>query len=317
MTQRDVILREAGLRDGLQNVSAFFATEAKKAWISTEAAAGVAEIEVCSFVPEKLIPQFKDAAEIVAHSLQIPDLVVSALIPNLKGAQRGFELGVHQLNYVCSVSESHNLRNVRRLPKDSVEDFRHIVKLRDSNPAWKPIKLKFGLATAFGCTIEGNVDPKAVMVMAEEALEAGADAISLADTVGYANPAQIKALCLQAIRAFPGVEIGIHLHDTRGLGLANAAAALDVGIRRLDGTLGGLGGCPYAPGATGNVVFEDMAFMCEAMGLRTGIDLEKLVKVRAIVRAGLPAEEPLHGALARAGVPKGYVPAGGFAQAAE
>lgn len=313
---RDVILREAGLRDGLQNVKAFFPTEAKKAWITAEVEAGVREIEVCSFVPEKLIPQFKDASEIVAHSLAIPGLVVSALIPNLKGAERGFALGVHQMNYVCSASESHNLNNVRRLPKDSVADFARIVELRNSNAAWKNVKLKFGVATAFGCTIEGRVDPKAVMSIAEQAMAAGADAISIADTVGYANPAQIGTMSRDFVKAFPGVEIGIHLHDTRGLGLANAAAALDAGIRRLDGSLAGLGGCPYAPGASGNVVFEDLVFMCEAMGFRTGIDPEKLMAVRAIVAANLPGE-PLHGTFAKAGLPKGYIPAAGLAQAAE
>ena len=313
----DVYLREVGLRDGLQNVKAFFPTEAKIEWIAAEAAAGVTDIEVCSFVPPKLIPQFQDALVVVAAAKKIGGFNISTLMPNLKGAERGIEAGVDQLNYVTSVSETHNLKNVRRTPQESVEDFKTIVEYRDqkADETGKKVKLLAGCATAFGCTLEGDIDPKAVVKIAKQFVLAGADEISLADTVGFAHPDQIKSLCRQVMDEVD-VPITIHLHDTRGMGVVNAYAAYEAGIRRFDGCLGGLGGCPWAPGATGNVVMEDMAFMFEAMGLKTGIDLEKLCAVREIVKRELP-DEPLSGGIAKAGMPMNFAPASTLAAAAE
>jgi hydroxymethylglutaryl-CoA lyase len=316
----DVYLREVGLRDGLQNVSTFFPSDAKKEWIAAEAAAGVVDIEVCSFVPPKLIPQFQDALEIVSAAKEIAQKTpfnMSALMPNLKGAERGIAAGVDQLNYVTSVSETHNLKNVRRTPQESVDDFKAIVAYRDeqAEATGKRVKLLGGCATAFGCTLEGDIDPAAVVAIATQFVEAGADEISLADTVGYANPSQIKDLVNRVMDAID-VPITIHLHDTRGMGVVNAFAAYEAGIRRFDGCLGGLGGCPWAPGATGNVVMEDMAFMFESMGLRTGIDLDKLCAVREIVARELP-DEPLSGGIAKAGAPKNFKPATPLAAAAE
>lgn len=316
----DVYLREVGLRDGLQNVSTFFPTEAKKEWIAAEAAAGVGDIEVCSFVPPKLIPQFADALDVVAAAKEIAGKTrfnMSALMPNLKGAERGIEAGVDQLNYVTSVSETHNLKNVRRTPQESVEDFKAIVAYRDqkAEETGKKVTLLAGCATAFGCTLEGDIDPKAVVSITRQFVAAGADEISLADTVGFANPEQIKSLCAQVMDEVD-VPITIHLHDTRGMGVVNAYAAYEAGIRRFDGCLGGLGGCPWAPGATGNVVMEDMAFMFESMGLKTGIDLDKLCAVREIVARELP-EEPLSGGIAKAGTPMNFAPASSLAAAAE
>jgi len=303
----DVEVCEVGLRDGLQSLKDFFPTEGKVAWIAAEAAAGVPEIEVCSFVPTKVSIQFTDHEATVKAGLAQPGLKVSALIPNLRGAQRGFELGVHAMNYVTSVSVGHNLANVRRTPEESLEAFAQIVQLRDSRPEWKDVKLLGAMATSFGCTIEGHVDPKAVMKMAEAYLKAGADELAAADTVGYANPAQVKALFVELLKLAGDTPVRAHFHDTRGLGLANVSAALEAGVRIFDASLGGLGGCMFAPGATGNIVMDDLVFMLEAMGLKTGVDIEKLLEVRDILRANL-AREPIYGQVARAGLPKGFEP---------
>lgn len=297
----DVDVTEVGPRDGLQNLRQSMPTAVKKAWISAEAAAGVREIEVCSFVPAKLLPQFADAEEVVEHALSIPGLTVVALVPNLKGAARAIAAGVHKISFTLSVSRSHSLANVRKTPDEQLQEFRRIVALRNevSPRTW----LCGGLSTAFGCTIEGDVPEREVRQLAVGLAEAGADDISLADTVGYANPAQVKRL-LRAVRLDVGEKLtATHLHDTRGLGLANAVAALESGVRGLDASLGGLGGCPYAPGASGNIVTEDLVFMLSEMGLTTGIDLERLLEVRRVVAEAVP-EAPFHGALARAGLPR-------------
>jgi hydroxymethylglutaryl-CoA lyase len=306
----DVKVTEVGLRDGIQGIDQFFPTDKKKAWIAAEAAAGVPEIEVCSFVPPSVSGQFVDCEEVIADALTHDGLSVSALVPNLRGAERGFPTGVHKLSFVLSISESHNQANVRCSREDSLERLRQISELRDSTPENKKVTLAVGLATALGCTIEGNVDPGEVVRIAEKALEYGADELSVSDTVGYANPTQVRDT-YRLLRRHLGDEVILcaHFHDTRGLGLANVHAALDEGVRRFDASLAGLGGCPFAPGASGNVVMDDLVFMLEAMGLNTGVDLDALVAVREIVAAGLP-NEPLLGAIAKAGVPKGFLTAG-------
>jgi hydroxymethylglutaryl-CoA lyase len=302
-----VWLREVGLRDGLQNIAMFMPTQQKKDWISAEFAAGVREIEVTSYVPPKLLPQFVDAEEVTRHALKIEGLAASALIPNLKGAQRGMELGVPQLNYVQSVSESHNQANVRRSTRESVDDFKRIIALRNASSAPKRIRIAGGLSTAFGCTIEGPVKESKVLAWAEELLAAGADELIIADTVGYANPAAVKSVFGRVVPLAGSIPVSAHFHDTRGLGLANVLAALDVGIRRFDACLGGLGGCPYAPGASGNIAMEDCVFMLESMGFATGIDLARLLEVRRTVEAQL-AGITFYGSIGRAGLPKGYQP---------
>jgi hydroxymethylglutaryl-CoA lyase len=261
---------------------------------------------VCSFVPPKLIPQFTDAVEIVAAALEIPSLSVSALTPNLKGALRAFETGVHKLNYVTSVSESHNQSNVRRSTDESVEDFRRIVEARDQHAQATNTRLGVGLSTAWGCSIEGAVDPDATMRLAGRFAEAGADELAICDTVGYANPTEVKALLRRVVKEYgDSVDIAAHFHDTRGLGLANVYASLEAEVFRYDATLGGLGGCPYAPNATGNIVMDDLIFLLEGAGLRTGVDLDKLIAVREIISRNLP-NEALHGMYALAGAPKGF-----------
>ncbi|MBZ5609564.1 MAG: hydroxymethylglutaryl-CoA lyase [Acidobacteriia bacterium] len=303
--QRDIIVCEVGPRDGLQMIQQVLPTSVKLGWIAVEAAAGVPEIEVCSFVPPKLLPQFEDAAEVAAGALRHAGLTVTALVPNLKGAERAFASGVHKINFVLSASESHNRSNVRRSSAESLEDFRRIVELRNSRPEWRSIQLCGGISTAFGCTIEGAVAEDAVLKLAGKYVEYGADKLSIADTVGYANPAQVKRMFTRLRQQLGEIEMAGHFHDTRGLGLANVYAALEAGVRSFDATLGGLGGCPWAPGATGNIVIEDLVFLLESAGLNTGVDLDRLLEVRKIVRAALP-DVPLHGALAKAGLPKGF-----------
>jgi len=308
-------VREVGLRDGLQSIAEILPIEQKIAWLDAEHAAGVREIEVSSFVPPKLLPQLADAEAVVRHALSLPGLTVSALIPNLRGAERGLALGVHEMNFVLSVSEGHNRANVRRTTAESIEDFRRVLALCHTAPPDRRPRVACGLATAFGCTIEGAVDEDRVRRIAVEAAEAGADAILLADTVGYGQPAAVERVFRRVIADVAPLPVAGHFHNTRGLGLANVLAALNAGARAFDASLGGLGGCPYAPGATGNIVTEDLAFMLEAMGFDTGVDIERLLEVRQLVARALP-DVPQHGAIAKAGLPKNFRTAP-MAQAAE
>ncbi|MCY1513681.1 Hydroxymethylglutaryl-CoA lyase YngG [compost metagenome] len=304
MTSPDVLISEVGPRDGLQSVKAAMPTADKLRWIDALYAAGVREIEVASFVPAKLLPQMADAAEVVRHAITLPGLTVMALVPNRKGAQAALEAGVHKLTMPVSASVAHSLANVRKTPTEMVEEVRAIAELRG---ALAPqVRLEAGISTAFGCTLQGLVPEDDVIRLAVQCVEAGAQEVGLSDTVGYANPAQVRRL-FKRLRAELGVHAGAaHMHNTRGLGIANCLAAWDEGVRTFDASLGGLGGCPYAPGASGNAVTEDLVFMFEAMGVRTGIDLEKLIAARAPLRAGLPGE-PVYGMTPEAGLPKGFV----------
>ena len=306
MKDIDVIVREVGLRDGLQIHPTFMPTESKIAWIEAEDAAGMSEIEVTSYVPPKLIPQFIDAEEVTRRALAIPGLTVAALIPNSRGAERGLALGVHKLNFVMSVSKTHNLKNVRREREESVADFRKIVELVKAQPESRRPRIVGGLSTALGCSFEGRVPVADVVKYALLLAEAGADELVVADTVGYADPAQVRAVFKAVMAEIGSLPLAAHFHDTRGTGLANVATALECGVRRFDASLAGLGGCPFAPGATGNIVMDDLCFMLDSMGLTTGVDLQKLLDVREIVRTALPDIE-MHGALARAGLPRNYV----------
>lgn len=300
----DVLISEVGPRDGLQSVKATMPTADKWRWIDALVAAGLREIEVGSFVPPKLLPQMADAAEVVRHALTHPGVTVMALVPNLRGAEAALRSGVHKITIPCSASEAHSLANVRKSRQEMVEEVRAIVRLR--NDIAPGVKIEAGLSTAFGCTIQGIVTDDDVVWMAEQVVGAGVDEAGLSDTTGMANPAQVRRL-FTLVRAAIGDKTGAaHMHNTRGLGLANCLAAYDVGVRTFDSSLGGLGGCPYAPGASGNVVTEDLVFMFEAMGIRTGVDIDKLIAARAPLQAGLPGE-PLYGMTPLAGLPKGWV----------
>jgi hydroxymethylglutaryl-CoA lyase len=298
-------LREVGLRDGLQLVKSILPTERKIAWLREEAAAGLREVEVTSFVPPGIGPQFADATEMVRAAVGIDGLGVAALVPNLKGAVRAFEAGVHKINFVVSASEAHNLANVRRTTAQSVADFRRIVAERDARGL--ATRIGGGIATTFGCTIQGRVAESDVLRLVETLAAAGSDELMLADTVGYAHPAQVKRMFSAAAAIF-GKPIYAHFHDTRGLGLANVSAAVDAGIRRFDASIGGLGGCPFAPGASGNIDTEDCAFLLESLGFDTGLDIEKLIALREHVAQWLPHER-IGGMIAQAGLPKTFAPA--------
>lgn len=294
---RQVHICEVGPRDGLQNAKHLMSTEAKKAWISALAAAGLREIEVGSFVPPKLIPAMADTAEVVRHSLSIPGLKVVALAPNLKGFQRAVEAGAHKVTFPVSASRKHSESNVRMTPEQMVEEVRKCATLGGA-------EIEGAVSTAFGCTMQGDV-PEDDVVRIAVSLAQFCDAVALADTVGYANPAQVKRIFSRVRQEIGDKLEGAHFHNTRGLGLANALAAYEVGVRNFDSSMGGLGGCPFAPGASGNVITEDLVFMFESMGLSTGIDLQKLFAARDILVKAIP-EEPVYGHTPLAGLPKGF-----------
>ena len=285
-----ILVSEVGPRDGLQSISTVMPLAAKKAWIAAEAAAGVREIEVGSFVPPSLLPQMADTPELVRFARTLPGLNVVALVPNAKGAARAVEAGVHGMSIPFSMSETHSVRNVRKDHPAMLAEIRAAAAIAREGG----VHFAVGVSTAFGCTLEGAVSPDAVARLAEAAAEAGALEFSLSDTTGYADPAQVRRLIRKVRSAVGDMLTTLHLHNTRGLGLANALAGLDEGITTLDASLGGLGGCPYAPGASGNLVTEDLVLMLNSMGLDTGIDLEKLIEVRTILKDALPGE-PLYG----------------------
>ena len=300
----DVLISEVGPRDGLQSVKTTMSIEHKIRWIDALHAAGIREIEVGSFVPAALLPQLADTAELVRHALTLPGLTVMALVPNRRGADAALAAGVHKLTIPVSASEAHSLANVRKTREEMMSTVRDIVALR--NAVAPGVKIEAGISTAFGCTIQGRVPEDDVIRIAALCVAAGIDEAGLSDTTGYANPGQVRRL-FRRLRAEIGDKAGAaHMHNTRGLGLANCLAAHDAGVRTFDASLGGLGGCPYAPGASGNVVTEDLVFMFEAMGVRTGIDIERLLAARAPLKAGLPGE-PVYGMLPEAGLPKGFV----------
>lgn len=306
MSNIDILISEVGPRDGLQSIDAILPTLVKHRWIRAQAEAGFSEIEVGSFVPPKVLPQMADTAEVVKEALTVPDLNVAVLVPNLRGAQNAVEAGAHKISIPFSVSETHSLKNVRRSHEQMFDEVRAIAELVASVDKHERPHFEAGLSTAFGCTIEGPVSEDLVVRSAETLMECGVAEVGLSDTTGYANPAQVKQL-VRKVQAAVGKEniTGVHLHNTRGLGLANALAAIEEGITTLDSSLGGIGGCPFAPGASGNIVTEDLVFMLEAMGLRTGIDIDKLLAVRTILSEALP-DEPLYGFVPDAGVPMGF-----------
>jgi hydroxymethylglutaryl-CoA lyase len=306
MTMRErAQVREVGPRDGIQMVKTILSAQQKLEWIRKEAAAGVKHFETTSFVPPSVIAQFADAAEVARGALAVAGIEPAVLVPNLKGAQRAFDAGVPKVNYVLSASEAHNMSNVRRTTDESIEDFGRIIAERDQRGLKGEVIVNGGVATSFGCTIQGQVPEKRVVEIAETLAAAGAEEVSLADTVGYANPAQVRRLFGAVAKVVTNIPLAAHFHDTRGLGIANVSAAVDAGVLRFDASLAGLGGCPFAPGATGNITTEDCVFLLESLGFDTGIDIEKLVAVRAEVEPWLPGER-FFGMVARAGLPKTF-----------
>ena len=303
MSSSTVLISEVGPRDGLQSVSSIMPTDAKLRWIEALFAAGLREIEVASFVPKRLLPQMADAADVVGRARTLPGLTVMALVPNVRGAEAAIAAGAHKLTIPVSASAAHSLANVRKTREQMVDEVKRIVELR--NERAPHVHIEAGIATAFGCTLQGAVAEDDVIRLAEAVIEAGADESGLADTTGYANPTQVRRL-FKRLRAAIGNKAGAaHMHNTRGLGLANCLAAYEAGVTTFDSSQGGLGGCPYAPGASGNVVTEDLVFMFESMGVSTGIDLEALIAARELLKAGLP-EAAIYGMTPEAGLTVGF-----------
>ena len=298
---RRAVIREVGLRDGLQSIATIVPTETKKEWVHAAYEAGIREIEVGSYVPAKLIPQLADTADVLACAKTLPGLVASVLVPNLKGAERALATGADLLLVPLSASRAHSLANVRKTPDEVVAEVARIRAARDA--AGSKTIIEGGISTAFGCTIQGYVDPDEVLRLLQALLDAGADRVSLADTVGYADPRMVRELFERAKRIAGDRFCCGHFHDTRGMALANVFAALEAGITRFDASLAGIGGCPYAPGASGNAATEDLAYMLASMGIETGIDLERLLELRGRV-AGWLEGEATHGSVWRAGLPK-------------
>ncbi len=300
-TQPEVVIREVGLRDGLQSIARTLPTEHKLQWLRGEYEAGLREIEVGSFVPARLLPQLADTAELVEAAKALPGLVVSVLVPNLKGAERALAANVDLMLVPLSASHEHSLVNLRKTPDEAVADIVRMCAARKA--AGSRCLIEVGISTAFGCTIQGKVEPEEVLRLVRAVLDAGVDRVGLADTVGYGDPKMVRELFDRSFEV-AGDKLGCgHFHDTRGLGLANVMAAWQAGVRRFDACLAGIGGCPHAPGATGNVATEDVAYLFASMGEPTGIDFDALIALRAKVAHWLEGE-PTHGSLWRAGLPK-------------
>ena len=301
----DAVVREVGLRDGLQSIARVLPTAQKIEWVNAAYAAGQREIEVGSFVPARLLPQLADTAEVLAHARTLPGLRASVLVPNLKGAERALECGAHLMVVPLSASHAHSLANLRKTPDEVVAEVARIRAARDA--AGSATLIEGGVGTAFGCTLQGEVAESEVLRLMQALLDAGADRVSLADTVGFADPASVQRLFAKA-RALVGDRLACaHFHDTRGMGLANAYAAWQTGINRFDACLAGIGGCPHAPGASGNVTTEDLEYMLQRMGVTTGVDVPALLALRHRV-AGWLAGETLQGALWQAGLPRNAQP---------
>lgn len=298
-----IVLREVGLRDGLQMTKQYPSTAQKLEWIEREHSAGVRHFEVGSFLPASHFPQFADLRELIDAAARLDGAFSTALTLNERGVADALDTQVDEIMFVVSATESHSRANTHRTRQEALDMLARVDAQRRNGRTDPPV-LSVGIAMAFGCSLEGAVDPREVLRIAEACVRAGADTIAVADTVGFGGPLQVGLMARELRRIFgENQPVSMHFHDTRGLAIANCAAALDNGIRVLDASLGGLGGCPFAPGATGNTVFEDMVFLCNTLGLDTGIDVTALAAARAVLETSMP-EEPLHGALARAGVPR-------------
>jgi hydroxymethylglutaryl-CoA lyase len=273
---------EVGPRDGFQSIGPIVPTETKIAVIEALYHAGVRRMETTSFVSRSAVPQMADAAEIVAATARLEGLDAQVLVPNARHAERALAAGATHLSAFLSVSERHNLSNVRRTPLESVEDYREMVALLPEGA-----KMRLSLVTSFDCPYDGRIPPDAVLALLERLVAVAADAeVALCDTTGRADPMQVRELFRAARQRFPEVRgWAFHGHDTYGMGAANCAAAYEAGVRVIDASVAGLGGCPFAPGATGNVATEDIAWMFDHMGVATGIDLAALLEAAGMATA--------------------------------
>lgn len=290
-----VYIQEVATRDGFQIESRFIPTADKIALIDQLSATGLAKIEVTSFTSPKAIPNLRDAEEVIRGIRRVPGVVYTVLVPNEKGCERALACGVDEINLVMSASDTHGLANLRMTPEQSLAQFRAIIEATRG----ADVAINASLSTTFGCPFEGAVPEARVLALIQELLEIGVHGITLCDTTGMADPAQVERLCGEALRRWPEAVFTAHFHNTRGMGLANALAALNAGIDRFDASLGGLGGCPYAPGASGNICTEDLVHMFARMGLDTGVDLDHLLAVAGALPDLVGHEVP--GAILRAG----------------
>lgn len=270
-----VRINEVAMRDGLQSEPAFVATADKIRLIDALSRTGVAKIEATSFVSPRAIPNLRDAAEVMRGIARVPGVTYVALVPNVRGAEAALACDVDEINLVMSIGETHNLANMRMTCAQSLAGFRDVMALL----AGSRMRVNGTLATTFGCPFEGEQDLSRVLWGAHEYLALGMHSLTLADTTGMAHPRQVHAFCRAVADACPGVPLTAHFHNTRGMGLANVLAALDAGVTSIDASLGGIGGCPYAPGATGNICTEDTVHMLAACGIDTGVDLDALLAV--------------------------------------
>lgn len=272
-----VYINDVAPRDGLQIEKQWVTTEDKIRLIDGLSATGLDKVEATSFVSPKAIPNLADAAEVVQGIRRVPGVDIVVLVPNAKGCERALASGVDEINLVMSASESHSRANLRMTPEQSLQQFAEIIRLAQG----RGVFINASLSTTFGCPFDGDVSEARVLGFVERLLELGVQGVSLCDTTGMANPAQVARLCESVVTRWSRTPFTLHVHNTRGMGLANCLAAWQSGIQHFDAALGGLGGCPFAPGATGNVCTEDLVHMFEQMGVATGVDLQALIELAA------------------------------------
>jgi hydroxymethylglutaryl-CoA lyase len=293
MTKR-IHFNEVVTRDGFQIEPEFVPTDAKVQLVDALSACGYAKIEVTSFTSPKAIPMLRDAEEVMGRIRRVPGVEYTVLVPNLRGAERAMEARADELNLVMSTSETHNLANLRMPRGKSFAALAEVIRFVDGRT---PINVS--LSTAFGCPMEGDVSQEEVLAWSQRFADLGVRGLTICDTTGMAHPVQVARMCEALEQRFGHLQRTLHFHNTRGMGLANVLAAVQAGVDRFDGSLGGLGGCPYAPGASGNISSEDAIHMLEAMGYDTGIDLDRLLQVARELPAIVGHEVP--GQLAKAG----------------
>ncbi len=279
--KRRVYVNEVAPRDGFQIEPAFVPTEEKVKLINLLSGTGLAKIEVTSFTSPRAIPNLRDAEEVMKRIERVAGVIYTALVPNVKGCERAIGCQADEINLVMSAGETHNRANLRMSSEESLAQFAEIVKVTKGTP----IAINASISTAFGCPFDGPVPRERIFYLVERCIEIGIARVTLCDTTGMADPAQVFELCSAVRTSFPKINFTVHFHDTRRMGLVNVVAALEAGIEHLDAALGGLGGCPFAPGASGNICTEDTVHMLERMGYETGVDLDRLLEIAR----GLPA----------------------------
>lgn len=287
---KKVEIKEVGPRDGLQNEKKFITTEEKIFWINQLSHTGLKYIEITSFVIPKWVPALADAVEVAKGIKRVEGVIYAALVPNQRGLERALEAKIDETAVFMSASETHNLKNINKTIEETLPILKMVIK--DSLSAGKTVRGY--LSTVFGCPYEGDIDINSVLKISESLFDMGIRELSLGDTIGVANPRQVQQVLAELLKYFPGEKIAMHFHDTRGTGLANTLASLDMGITNFDGSLGGLGGCPYAPGASGNLATDDLLYMLDGMGIETGIDINKILEAGHFIQEKVGKILPSH-----------------------